>query len=243
MKHPAILFYVGDWRKDLGIQSLSFHDRGVWFELLMLMHCSEQRGRLVLAGKPMPNSAVARLLGLSEQDVADTIATLVANGVASLDQDGTLINRRMVREEERRHRLRESGSKGGSITQAKREACPEYVNESDGLKKVRDFCTSESISLADADWFFWKCHANGWKNGGRPILDWKATLRSWKRAAYLPSQKGSRGGFSDRKPDRGMVSPPTVLKREVREPTEEEFKTASEAAKKAMEEFRRQLGR
>ena len=43
-KLPALQFYPGDWRKDLGVQSLSFHDRGVWFEMLMLMHDSENRG-------------------------------------------------------------------------------------------------------------------------------------------------------------------------------------------------------
>ena len=49
-KLPAMQFYPGDWRKDIGVQSLSFHDRGVWFEMLMLMHGSERRGVLVLNG-------------------------------------------------------------------------------------------------------------------------------------------------------------------------------------------------
>jgi hypothetical protein len=58
--------------------------------------------------------------------------------------------------------------------------------------KVREFARGEGIGEGDADWFFWKCHANGWCNGGRSILDWKATLRSWNKAGYLPSQKVGR---------------------------------------------------
>lgn len=50
MKLPAFQFYPGDWRKDPGVQSLSFHDRGVWHEMLCLMHESEERGKLTLNG-------------------------------------------------------------------------------------------------------------------------------------------------------------------------------------------------
>lgn len=199
MKQPAILFYVGDWRKDLAIQSLSYHHRGIWLELLMLMHCSEQRGRLVLNGKPISNLNLARLLGLTEQETTDAVSCLLEGGVASLDQNGAIINRRMVREEERRDKLRENASKGGSKTQARREQVPEYESEDEGLLKVGEFARGEGISSDDAAWFFWKCHANGWTNGGRPILDWKATLRSWKRAGYLPSQKHfARGRLTDK---------------------------------------------
>ena len=66
-KLPALQFYPGDWRRDVGVQSLSFHDRGVWFEMVMLMHGSEVRGKLILNGKPIPEDALCRLLGLDNQ--------------------------------------------------------------------------------------------------------------------------------------------------------------------------------
>ncbi len=58
---------------------------------------------------------------------------------------------------------------------------------------VREFARGEGIPDSDADWFFWKCEGNGWTNGGKPIRNWKATLRSWKQAKYLPSQKPGVG--------------------------------------------------
>ena len=73
MKLPHIQFYVGDWRKEVGIQSLSYHHRGIWFELLLLMHGSEQRGKLVLNGKPISNASLARLLGLSRQGLLNKL--------------------------------------------------------------------------------------------------------------------------------------------------------------------------
>lgn len=196
MSQPHIQLYVGDWRKDLAVQSLSYHHRGIWFELLMLMHCSEDRGRLVLSGKPMTNASLARLLGLSEQESQSAIEILLSQGVASRDQTGALINRRMCREENIRRKRAEAGSKGGAKTQAKREQHPDIDNDN-GLEKVREFSKGEGIPLTDADWFYWKGKANGWTNAGRPILDWKATLRSWHRAGYLPSQKQQ----AQRKPD------------------------------------------
>jgi hypothetical protein len=187
---PHIQFYVGDWRKDLAIQSISYHHRGIWFELLMLMHCSEQRGRLVLAGKPMSNASLARLLGLSEQESLSAVEVLLSQGVASRDQNGAVICRRMVREQELRQLRREVGSKGGAKSAASREQTPDIDNGTDsGLDRVREFARGEGIPESDADWCYWKGQGTGWTNGGKPILDWKATLRSWKRAGYLPSQK------------------------------------------------------
>ena len=192
---PHIQFYVGDWRKDLAIQSISYHHRGIWFELLMLMHCSEQRGRLVLSGKPMTNASLARLLGLSEQESLSAVEMLLSQGVASRDQNGAVICRRMVREEELRQKRREVGSKGGSKTAENREQTPDIDNGNDsGLERVRGFGREKGIAEADCDWFYFKGKANGWTNGGRPIQDWKMTLLSWQRAKYLPSQKNGNHG-------------------------------------------------
>jgi hypothetical protein len=113
-KLPYIQFYPADWRKDPGVQSLSFHDRGVWFEILCLMHESEQRGKLLLNGKPMPEEALARLLGLDKQNLTKTLTTLVDYGVVSRDGDGALNNRRMVRDDELRKIRQEAGKLGGN---------------------------------------------------------------------------------------------------------------------------------
>lgn len=109
---PHIQFYIGDWRRDVGVQSLSYHYRGIWLELLMLMHCSEQRGRLVLNGKPMQDDSVSRLLGLSSQEGANAIQVLLESAVASRDSAGALICRRMVREAEISAARKRAGSKG-----------------------------------------------------------------------------------------------------------------------------------
>ena len=114
-KLPALQFYPGDWRKDPAVQSLTFHDRGVWFELLLLMHESPERGKLMLKrGTSMPEGALARLLGLDKQNLTKTLTTLLEYGVAEREATGALVSRRMVREEEIRKVRQKSGKKGGN---------------------------------------------------------------------------------------------------------------------------------
>jgi hypothetical protein len=193
----------------MAIQSLSYHHRGVWFELLLLMHCSEERGKLVLNGRPMTSSGLARLLGMTEGEVKDAIDVLIASGVASRDASGAIVNRRMVREEEIRRKRKEAGKVGGSKAQANREANPYQPPDNDididtegARSRVREFARGEGIGERDADWFFYHCEGNGWTNGGKPIRDWKATVRTWWRCGYFPSQKQlSRKPWEQKKPD------------------------------------------
>lgn len=47
---------------------------------------------------------------------------------------------------------------------------------------------AHSLDLSDGEYFFDHWMANGWTNGGKPIKDWQATIRSWKAAGHCPSQ-------------------------------------------------------
>lgn len=77
-----------------------------------------------------------------------------------------------------------------------------------------EFGASVEIPNSDIEFMFWKWVGNGWRNGGTPIRDWQATLRSWKRGNYLPSQKSDLGG--SRKPE----AAPAAQKKTARSPDE-----------------------
>lgn len=114
-KLPALHFYVGDWRKDIGVQSLSYHDRGIWFEILCLMHESENRGKLILNGKAMSNNDIARILGLDNQILESTLTSILDKGVASrCNETGALMSRRMVKDELLRETRKKCGEMGGN---------------------------------------------------------------------------------------------------------------------------------
>jgi hypothetical protein len=114
-KLPAIQWYPGDWKKDSGVQSLDYYDRGVWWELLQIMHCSDRRGVLVWStGMVMDDDAIAQLLGIDLEKWKQVRSRLLSRGVASVEQKtGALFNRRMLRDEELRKDAARRGALGG----------------------------------------------------------------------------------------------------------------------------------
>lgn len=115
-KLPALQFYPGDWKKDAGVQSLIFHDRHVWFEILMLMHESPRRGVLLLPnGSPMTNPAIARAIGQPLGPLLKSLKNIEDAGVSSREEGtGALVNRRMVRDEHLREVRAAAGKLGGN---------------------------------------------------------------------------------------------------------------------------------
>lgn len=81
------------------------------------------------------------------------------------------------------------------------------------LTEVVEFTKSLGLPDSDGESCYWKWEGNGWTNGNKPIKDWKATVRSWMAARYLPSQ--SSAAFPP------LVSPPrNPQKKETRGPEE-----------------------
>lgn len=156
MKLPALQFYPGDWRKDPGVQSLNYFDRGVWFEILCLMHESSERGKLLLNGNPMPDDALATILGLDKQILTTTLNTLLTYGVASRDEEtGALVNRRMVKDETLRQIRTEAGKKGGNPVLVKQKPTkPQPKVEANGNHPPKQKSTpssSSSTSISSSD--------------------------------------------------------------------------------------------
>jgi hypothetical protein len=145
-KLPAIQFYPGDWKKDAGVQALDLHDRGAWLEILMLMHDSDDRGKLLLNGKPMPDAAIARILGLDEARWKQTRSNLEAYGVVSIDEEtGALLCRRMVRDEALRQVRAEAGAKGGAVSRPPARSKPEAKSKQEVPPSVS---SSSSVAVS-----------------------------------------------------------------------------------------------
>ena len=172
---PHIQFYTGDWLKDPRLSLCHPATRGVWLDLLCAMHELDRLG--TLRGTSEELSRLARCTTVELEAALTDLQNKLAADVEYRNGNWVITNRRMRREAETRQKRRLAGSLGGSKTQAKRKQNPDIDNDNEnGLEKVRTFCLAEGIAQDDADWFYWKGKGNGWTNGGKPILDWKATL-------------------------------------------------------------------
>jgi hypothetical protein len=65
------------------------------------------------------------------------------------------------------------------------------------LEEVQMYCQQEQrqITGADANWFWDHMTSASWKNNGKPVADWKATMRAWwALKTIFPSHKQSNNG-------------------------------------------------
>ena len=149
-KQPAMLFYPGDWMKDPALRSVSVSARGLWIDLLCLMHESPRRGYLQHAtGKPVTAEQIARMTGCSTDEVSRLLQELEYSGVFSCTEHGVIYSRRIVRDESIREKRREAGRKGGNPRLLKQNATKPQPkpNQSGKQKPTPSFSSSVSTSV------------------------------------------------------------------------------------------------
>ena len=134
-KSSIMRFSPDDWASDIGIQALSYFERGIWFELMLKMHASPQIGKLILtSGIPITDSIIAsNLLKIDPGEWDKAKAILLEYGVASIcPATGALMCSRMVQDERNRALSRAHGKRGGSTahrTNTPTNSTPPYSKE------------------------------------------------------------------------------------------------------------------
>lgn len=117
MKLPAFQFYPGDWMKDPAVRAVSLAARGLWIDMLCLMHESSRRGYLQHeSGGPVIAEQLARMTGCSPEQVEVLLSELESVGVFSRAERSVIYCRRMVRDERKRELCAEAGKRGGNPT-------------------------------------------------------------------------------------------------------------------------------
>src|ERR1700735_3171018 len=97
-------FYWADWRSDPKLRMCSLGARGLWMELLSLMHSSDEFAHLLVNGNSPSEQQLAILCGASVAEIRKFKAELEAVGVPGVREDGVWFSRRMVRDKAKRLR-------------------------------------------------------------------------------------------------------------------------------------------
>jgi hypothetical protein len=112
-------FYPSDWRSDPALRMCSMAARGLWIEIIALMHEATPYGHLTINGKAVSEKQLAALCGGSPDEITDLLLELEASGVFSRKKNGVIFSRRMERDEIKSRKNRENGEKGGNPSLSK----------------------------------------------------------------------------------------------------------------------------
>jgi hypothetical protein len=110
-KYPWFKFYPSDWRGDPLLHRCSLPARGLWIELIGLMHGSAEYGHL---DPSLTEQDIAQIVGSPLKNVRRALAELERNRVFDRGEKGEIVSRRMVRDHAKAMRDRENGRKGGN---------------------------------------------------------------------------------------------------------------------------------
>ena len=121
-KKPWMKFYPTDWQSDPKLRTCSLAARGLWIEMLCIMH--EAEGDLAVNGKALAARQIALLCGAEVGEVGALIAELKAADVVS-ERRGLLYSRRMRRDCTKAAKNRTNGKLGGNPRLLEDEPCPE----------------------------------------------------------------------------------------------------------------------
>jgi hypothetical protein len=188
-------FYPSDWRADPALRSCTIAARGLWVEMLCIMHEASAYGSLLINGARVDKKRLAALAGIQERECTILLLELEGFGVFSRDDDGTIYSRRMRRDEAKAIKDKENGKKGGNpsfkggvnpsvngeVKAQKPEATVKEDRIGDAQARASNF-TEGSKALASA---FWK--ALGFES---PLhvppefagVDWRAI--EWEKSGW-----------------------------------------------------------
>lgn len=113
-KRPAFQWYPGDAQRDTALRACCLEARGLWREMLDLMHDGEPYGHLTAGGSPITPVNLARMVGVSARRCATLLAELEDHQVFSRTDAGVIFSRRMVKDEYIRTVRANAGKLGGN---------------------------------------------------------------------------------------------------------------------------------
>lgn len=175
MKRPSFQFYTQDWGDDPGLQMCSLEARGLWIEMMRLMHKGEPYGHLQLNGSEKVGvESLSQYVRAPLPNVSRALQELEKHHVFSKSDAGIIFSRRMVRDEEQRRQANKRLKKH-RVTKKKRNADetpmkrPSSSSSSSSLPRSKIPKGSSHAESADADsWPGW-FHGITWDKKKRKV--------------------------------------------------------------------------
>lgn len=131
MSDPWMKFYPTDWRSDPALRMCSMAARGLWIEMIALMHEATPYGHLLVSGRSPTDAQLAVLVGAPSDQVPEMIGELESAGVFSRTREGVIYSRKMTRTAKKAAVARKNGKNGGNPALSKDRENPPSVKGQD----------------------------------------------------------------------------------------------------------------
>ncbi|MZR14240.1 hypothetical protein GQE99_14550 [Maritimibacter sp. DP07] len=136
MAEPFLKFFTSDWRSDPRLKMCSAGARGVWIEMICLMHEANPYGHLLVHGQPPNEAQLASLTGIPIAELTEYLGELERMGVFSTTREGVIYSRKLVRMKSKSAKARKNGKKGGNPSLGNKKGKSKSVKPPDkGLDK------------------------------------------------------------------------------------------------------------
>jgi len=93
---PWMKFYPRDWRGDQALRAVSLSARGLWMEMLCIMHEAKPYGHLLIGDQPVSSDVLSRVVGASPEEVQALLVELQTAGVCRTTRTGVVYSKRMT---------------------------------------------------------------------------------------------------------------------------------------------------
>ena len=139
---PWMKFYPRDWRADQALRVSSLAARGLWMEMLCVMHEASPYGHLLVAGQPVGNAVLARLVGATVEEVEALLLELQGAGVFRLTRQGVVYSKRMTDDHKRavkgrKDKLEALEKSKGNPSPSRGNASPPTTQKAEGRAKSK----------------------------------------------------------------------------------------------------------
>lgn len=206
MKRPSFQFYPADWLRDTALRSCSIGARGLWIDMICFMHEGNPYGVLKVGNKVILPANLAVMVGATLKEIEGWLDELESAQVFDRGEEGEVMSRRMIKDENLRNIRAEGGKKGGNPSLMVNREVGVKVNLKDNQKPTPSSSSSSSSSASTnkrmakpsveeileygqtldppfrkAEAFIAFYESNGWKVGKNPMKAWQAAVRTWQQ--------------------------------------------------------------
>lgn len=148
MKRPSFQFYPSDWLRDTALRSCSIGARGLWIDMICFMHEGNPYGTLKVGSKVILPVNLAAMVGVTLPEVEGWLVELESAHVFDRGDEGEIMSRRMIRDENLRNIRAAGGKKGGNPALMVNSKDNPKVNLEDKQKPTPSSSSPSSSSIS-----------------------------------------------------------------------------------------------